>query len=117
MSSHLEVAKSWVNGHKATSGKISGKNSWNGRTYTRMQTDGQTLWSYDMIIGVTLSDGSKHLLQARYSVATKHHVQKAWAALWQITGHEPELGHNLHKPNIIKGWDTFPEYVRERLSV
>ena len=69
--SHNQVAERWVNGQ-------SGKGF-------NMHTDGQNLWSYNKIIGRTLEDGTKQVLNLRgyygVSVSTSKHVGHAFRAV------------------------------------
>ena len=87
-----QVAERWVKG-------MPGKGF-------NMHTDGQNLWSYNKIIGRTLADGTKQVLNLRgyygVSVSTSKHVGHALRAV------------NYREENIIEpletnkwGWDRF----------
>lgn len=93
--SHKNVVARWLNG-KA------------GRGFN-MGTDGTNLYSYAMLIGRTLKDGTKQVLAVNgansYSVSTSKHVI---LAMWTLNAYPREIIH----PEIVRQgygvWMYFP---------
>tara|TARA_R100000700_G_C3092923_1_gene93446 strand:+ start:282 stop:536 length:255 start_codon:yes stop_codon:yes gene_type:complete len=78
MATKKQVALAWYNGIKAKTGK-------NKRGDITFHTDGEKLWSYDLLIGYT-EEGKKIVLDYTspdnfYSMTTSHHVgcARRWA--------------------------------------
>lgn len=86
-----QVASNWL---KNKSGKSSNGN---------LKTDGNFVWSYNMIIGRTLEDGTKQVLDVRgvhsYSVTTASHVSKICCGSYT----------QLIAPICKNGWRYFPD--------
>ena len=92
---HKEVVSRWYAGK-------SGKGF-------NMTTDGKNLFSYAMLIGRTLSDGTKQVLNVRsqhaYSVSTSQHVSLA-------IGRYTEVIEPIHVSRGYSGWRVFPENLQ-----
>lgn len=87
---HKDVVNGWLNGRSV-----------NGH---HMTTDGRKLWSYAMLIGKTLEDGTKQLLDVRgvhaYSVTTSQHVSLAARPTVEVVA-------PIHTRRGYSGWRDF----------
>lgn len=68
---HIEVVNNWLVGNKAIGSFSPYAES------VRLKTDGNNLWSYNMLIGITLKTGEKRLLNVRvYNTLTSKSTLK-----------------------------------------
>lgn len=94
------VGTAWLNGQSAK--------SHNGN----MSTDGHNIWSFDMVIGRTMPDGTKQLLDVTgvnaYSTRTAQHVGFVWSAWFQMKRQNAELEHmQIIAPDVTGGHEKF----------
>ncbi len=93
MTSHSEIAQRWVTGKR-------------GNGYG-MRTDGLNLWSHDKIIGRTLEDGTKQILDLtgvyRVSASTGKHIRYAFRA----THYKGAIA-----PHVRKGYEEETDYMQ-----
>ncbi len=96
------VGRAWANGQSAE--------SHNGN----LHTDGKNLYSYRMLIGVTLKDGSRRVLGVRgkghsYSATTSQHVGIALRSDFSAVEITP-----IHTRSGWSGWREFPQEILDQ---
>jgi hypothetical protein len=91
-STRERMAYAWIAGHKAKG--------------ANMHTDGQTLWSYAHVVGVTLDDGTKVAFDCHYSVTTTKQTGPAKVAADLVAHGCPSCRANYNAQATIGATDN-----------